>query len=105
MYRVELPRLGTFDAWRNHARTLALGGARAEDVEWTFEGEAPGLFGGAALISRARPARAVNPVFFSCSTGCCFAFRRNPGCCPTARMRMFSGPKRSPRTSAATCTR
>ena len=47
MYRVELPRLGTFDAWRNHARTLALGGARAEDVEWTFEGEAPGLFGGA----------------------------------------------------------
>lgn len=49
MYRVELPRLGTFDAWRNHARTLALGGARAEDVEWTLEGEAPGLFGGAAL--------------------------------------------------------
>ena len=46
MHVVQLPRLGTFDVWREQARALARAGVRAEDIEWTLEGETPGLFGG-----------------------------------------------------------
>ena len=49
MYCVELPRLGTFDAWRAEARRLAGLGIAAEDVEWQLEGQGASLFAGAPL--------------------------------------------------------
>lgn len=44
MIRVELPRFGRFEAWRQAARDLASARVPAGEVLWADEGEAPGLF-------------------------------------------------------------
>ena len=54
IYRVELPRLGTFDAWRTAARALASNDVPADAIEWQREGEAPSLFGGSTTLPAAR---------------------------------------------------
>ena len=47
MHRIELPRLGTFDAWRDAARKLAGSGVGFDQVSWCFEGTDATLFDGA----------------------------------------------------------
>ena len=59
MQRVELPRLGTFDAWREAARACAAAGVPACDVEWVLEGAEASLFGGTALDLPDVPQRKV----------------------------------------------
>ena len=44
MRRVELPRLGTFEVWREEARALAARDVPAERVTWAMAGEAASLF-------------------------------------------------------------
>ncbi len=44
MRRVELPRLGTFEVWREEARVLAARDVPAERVTWAMAGEAASLF-------------------------------------------------------------
>lgn len=44
MYRVELPRFGTFDAFRKGARRLASHRVPGEAVEWARPGDPAGLF-------------------------------------------------------------
>lgn len=46
MQRVELPWLGTFDAWRARARELAGCGVPGSQIEWVMEGADGGLFCG-----------------------------------------------------------
>lgn len=41
---ITLPRLGTFDAWRDTARALAASGVPSDAVTWQMEGEATSLF-------------------------------------------------------------
>ncbi|MEO0636348.1 MAG: UdgX family uracil-DNA binding protein [Pseudomonadota bacterium] len=48
MHRVDLPALGTFDVWRNAARSLALSGVPAEQIDWSFGNCDAGLFDGLA---------------------------------------------------------
>lgn len=43
-YNIALPRLGTFDAWRDAARVLAGADVPADKVDWRMEGDAAGLF-------------------------------------------------------------
>ena len=43
-HTVTLPRLGTFDAWRDAARALAAADVAPADVVWRMEGDAAGLF-------------------------------------------------------------
>jgi len=43
-YTVPLPRLGTWSAWRTAARALASNTIAADDVNWTRDGDAAGLF-------------------------------------------------------------
>ena len=44
MYRIVLPRLGTFDAWRDAARKMAGAGVSGDQVNWCFEDSEAGLF-------------------------------------------------------------
>ncbi|WP_254796836.1 TIGR03915 family putative DNA repair protein [Sulfitobacter albidus] len=44
IYAPRLPRLGTFDAWREAARALASNGVPDDSVTWAMEGEDEGLF-------------------------------------------------------------
>jgi len=48
MHTVPLPRLGTFEAWRDAARQLAAARVPACQVSWQMEGAAQSLFDGAA---------------------------------------------------------
>lgn len=43
-YSVTLPRLGTFEAWRDAARALAGADVSADKIDWRMEGDAAGLF-------------------------------------------------------------
>lgn len=43
-HTVRLPRLGTFDVWRDAARALTSNGVVAEQVNWAMEGDSAGLF-------------------------------------------------------------
>ncbi|WP_299028080.1 UdgX family uracil-DNA binding protein [uncultured Sulfitobacter sp.] len=54
IYAPQLPRLGTFEAWRDAARALASNDVPPEDVEWAMEGAEAGLFGGRAALPDAR---------------------------------------------------
>lgn len=54
MHRIDLPRLQTFDAWRDAARRLAAARIPADQVDWQMEGAAASLFG--ADAARALPA-------------------------------------------------
>ncbi len=45
MRTVTLPRLGTFDAWRDAARGLAGAHVQSDQVIWQLEGESASLFG------------------------------------------------------------
>ncbi|SFD49748.1 DNA polymerase [Sulfitobacter brevis] len=49
-YAVPLPRLGTFDAWRDAARRLASHGVNGSQIEWRMAGDAPSLFDEAAAL-------------------------------------------------------
>ncbi len=51
MQVVTLPRLGTFDAWRDRARGLARAGVCDTAVTWQMEGDAVSLFGDTAPVS------------------------------------------------------
>lgn len=44
IYSPRLPRLGTFDAWREAARALASNNVPPDQIEWGMEGEEDGLF-------------------------------------------------------------
>ena len=44
MHHVTLPRLGTFDAWRQSARALALAQVPPEEITWRMAGAEAGLF-------------------------------------------------------------
>ncbi|NNE52982.1 MAG: UdgX family uracil-DNA binding protein [Sulfitobacter sp.] len=59
MKTITLPRLGTFEAWRDAARDLAAQGVPPEAVTWVMEGDAPTLF---ELGSAPRDARAKREV-------------------------------------------
>ncbi|WP_298860734.1 UdgX family uracil-DNA binding protein [uncultured Sulfitobacter sp.] len=50
IYSPRLPRLATFEAWRDAARALASNDIPADDIEWALEGEEEGLFGGGAPL-------------------------------------------------------
>lgn len=54
IYHIELPRLGTFDAWRDAARALASNEISADHVAWQMEGDAASLFGGGNALPTAR---------------------------------------------------
>ena len=45
MHRIALPERGTFEAWRDAARTLAGHDIPPEAVEWTLGDAGAGLFG------------------------------------------------------------
>lgn len=50
IYAPRLPRLGTFEAWRDAARALASNNVPPDDIEWTMAGDEEGLFGGGAPL-------------------------------------------------------
>ncbi|KIN71129.1 UdgX family uracil-DNA binding protein [Sulfitobacter guttiformis] len=54
IFAPRLPRLGTYEAWRDAARALASNDVAADDVEWTMEGDAESLFGGGSPLPASR---------------------------------------------------
>ncbi len=54
IYAPRLPRLGTFEAWRDAARALASNGVLADDIDWAMEGGAQSLFGAGAPLPAPR---------------------------------------------------
>ncbi len=50
IYGPRLPRLGTFEAWRDAARALASNGVAPDDVDWGMEDADAGLFGAGAPL-------------------------------------------------------
>ena len=46
MHSVTLPRIGTFDAWRDAARALLSAGTPPEGILWSREAQEGDLFGG-----------------------------------------------------------
>lgn len=50
IYAPRLPRLGTFEAWRDAARALASNDIPADDIEWGMEGDTQSLFSGGASL-------------------------------------------------------
>ena len=44
MYAPRLPRIGTYEAWRDMARRLASAGVPPAAVDWALEGESDGMF-------------------------------------------------------------
>ncbi len=54
IYAPRLPRLGTFEAWRNAARALASNDVSPGDIDWRLEGGDAGLFGDGAPLPSAR---------------------------------------------------
>lgn len=57
IYAPRLPRLGTFEAWRDAARALASNGVAPDDVDWGMEDADAGLFGSGAPLP---PPREIN---------------------------------------------
>ena len=54
IYAPRLPRLGTFEAWRDAARALASNDVPADDVDWALEGDVESLFGAGAPLPAPR---------------------------------------------------
>ena len=54
IYAPRLPRLATFEAWRDAARALASNDVAPEDIDWAMEGGAAGLFGSGAPLPAPR---------------------------------------------------
>ena len=54
IYAPRLPRLGTFEAWRDAARALASNDVPADDIEWGMEEDPEGLFGSGAPLPAPR---------------------------------------------------
>jgi len=54
IYAPCLPRLGTFDAWRDAARALASNDVDADQIEWTMDGAECSLFGSGAALPAAQ---------------------------------------------------
>ena len=54
IYAPRLPRLGTFEAWRDAARALASNNVAPDDIEWGMEAAAEGLFGSGAPLPEPR---------------------------------------------------
>lgn len=54
IYAPRLPRLGTFEAWRDAARALASNDVPPEDIDWAMKGDGAGLFGTGAPLPAPR---------------------------------------------------
>ena len=54
-YHIDLPRIGTADAWRDAARALASNSVPPEQVSWSIQGAPRGLFEASAELPAPKP--------------------------------------------------